>query len=144
MTTETETTTADDPTADDGLVIVRSEEDAEATVNRIKNDIEQSPLSLVTTVDHAANADSVDEDLPPTTLLLFGNPSVGTPLMQASRTVAIDLPQKMLVYEEDGRVNVAYNDPQYLARRHGIEGQTDRLEQISSVLDRLARGEVTS
>jgi uncharacterized protein (DUF302 family) len=60
--------------------------------------------------------------------------------MQASRSVAIDLPQKMLVYEESGRTTVAYNDPQYLAQRHDIEGQSDRLEQISSVLDQLATG----
>lgn len=137
---ETETTATDDSTAAEGLVIVSSEESVEATVNRIERDIEESPLNLVTTIDHAANAESVDQELPPTTLLLFGNPSVGTPLMRASRTVAIDLPQKMLVYEENGGVNVAYNDPQYLARRHGIEGQSDRLEQISSVLEQLATG----
>ena len=139
-TAESEPTMADDTTAHEGLVTVSAEDSVEATVNRIKSDIENSPLTLMTTVDHAANADSVDEDLPPTTLLLFGNPAVGTPLMQASRSVAIDLPQKMLVYEESGRTTVAYNDPQYLAQRHDIEGQSDRLEQISSVLDQLATG----
>jgi uncharacterized protein (DUF302 family) len=144
MTTETDTdtepTTADDPATDDGLVVVGSEESVDATVSRIETDVEESPLTLMTTVDHAANAASAGEELPSTTLLLFGNPNVGTPLMQAARTVAIDLPQKMLVYEENGQTNVAYNDPQYLARRHGIEGQSDRLEQIRSVLERLATG----
>jgi uncharacterized protein (DUF302 family) len=139
-TAETETTMADDTTANDGIVTVSAEDSVEATVDRIKSDIENSPLNLMTTVDHAANADSVDEELPPTTLLLFGNPAVGTPLMQAARSVAIDLPQKMLVFEDAGQTTVAYNDPEYLAQRHGIEGQSDRLEQISSVLDQLATG----
>lgn len=110
------------------------------TVERIEADIEESPLTLLTTIDHAANAASTDRDLPPTTLLIFGNPDVGTPLMQASRSVAIDLPQKMLVWEDDGQVNVTYNDARYLARRHGIDGQEERLEQINTVLDSLATG----
>ena len=127
--------------ADDGLVTVASDESFEATVDRITSDIEESPLRLVTTIDHASNAGSADLDLPPTTLLVFGNPTVGTPLMQASRTIAIDLPQKMLVWEADEGTRVAYNDPTYLAERHGIDDQSDRLEQIRSVLDGLATGE---
>jgi uncharacterized protein (DUF302 family) len=65
-------------------------------------------------------------------------PAVGTPLMQASRTVAIDLSQKMLVWADDEGTKVAYNDPTYLADRHGIDGQTERLEQVRAVLDGLA------
>ncbi|MEF8826247.1 MAG: DUF302 domain-containing protein, partial [Halapricum sp.] len=72
---------------DDGLVTVASDESFDATVDRITAAIEESPLTLVTTIDHAANAASADLDLPPTTLLVFGNPAVGTQLMQASRTV---------------------------------------------------------
>ncbi|MFC6942766.1 DUF302 domain-containing protein [Salinirubellus sp. GCM10025818] len=137
----TDTTTTTTQPADDGLVTVASEESFDATVERITADIEESPLNLVTTIDHAANAASADLDLPPTTLLVFGNPAVGTPLMQASRTVAIDLPQKMLVWEADEETRVAYNDPAYLAERHDIDDQSDRLEQIRSVLESLATGE---
>ena len=137
----TEMTDTTTQPADDGLVTVASEESFDATVERITADIEESPLNLVTTIDHAANAASADLDLPPTTLLVFGNPAVGTPLMQASRTVAIDLPQKMLVWEADEGTRVAYNDPAYLAERHEIDNQSDRLEQIRSVLDSLATGE---
>lgn len=144
--TETETPTppemTDTPTQqpENGLVIVTSDESASATVDRIEADIEESPLTLLTTIDHAENAASADLELPPTTLLMFGNPAVGTPLMQDSRTVAIDLPQKMLIWSEDDETKVAYNDPTYLAERHDIDGQTDRLEQIRSVLDGLATG----
>jgi len=123
---------------DDGLVTVASDESVDATVERITAAVEESPLSLVTTIDHAANAASADLDLPPTKLLVFGNPAVGTPLMQASRTVAIDLPQKMLVWADGEGTKVAYNDPTYLADRHGIDGQTERLEQVRAVLDGLA------
>ncbi|WP_233710608.1 DUF302 domain-containing protein [Natronococcus pandeyae] len=93
---------------------------------------------LVTTVDHAANAAEVGEQLPPTTLFLFGNPEVGTPLMQASRSVGIDLPQKFLLWEDDGEVFVTYNDPQFLADRHDLEGVDEQLERITGTLEELA------
>jgi len=137
----TETETQDELSENDGLVTVSAEAGVEQTVDRITTDIENSELTLMTTVDHAANAASVDMELPPTTLLIFGNPAAGTPLMQASRTVAIDLPQKMLVWEDDGQTKVTYNDPEYLANRHDIDGQSDRLAQINSVLEGLATGE---
>lgn len=141
MNSDTGTETDADESTADGVVTTTVEDDVAATVDRIESAIEESPLTLVTTIDHAANAASAEMELPPTTLLLFGNPEVGTPLMQAERTVALDLPQKMLVWDEDGQTMVAYNDPAYLAERHGIEGQSDRLDQISSVLEGLATGE---
>jgi len=139
--TMTETETPDGPSENDGLVTVTAEAGVEQTVDRITTDIENSELTLMTTVDHAENAASVDMELLPTTLLIFGNPAAGTPLMQASRTVAIDLPQKMLVWEDDGQTKVTYNDPEYLATRHDIDGQSERLSQINSVLEGLATGE---
>lgn len=140
MSTETETTTPTDSSQKDGLVTVTSDQGFDATVNRISSDIESSPLQLMATVDHAENAEAVDMELPPTTLLLFGNPQMGTALMQKSRTVGIDLPQKMLVWEDDGQTKVTYNDPEYLAQRHGIEGEENRLQQVRTVLERLAKG----
>lgn len=125
---------------DDGLVTVESDCDFEATVDRVRCDVEASPLTLVTTVDHAANAASAGLELSPTTLFVFGNPEAGTPLMQAERSVAIDLPQKLLVWADEGEVYVTYNDPTYLAERHDIEGQEERLEGISTALRRLATG----
>ena len=147
--TQTDTTTTDeqptdeqagDDTMDPGLVTVTVDQSVDATVQRIETDVAGSPLTLLATVDHAENAASVDRSLPPTRLLLVGNPDVGTPLMQAARSVAIDLPQKLLVWDDGGQTKVTYNDPQYLARRHGIEDQTQRLNQIGSVLNDLATG----
>ena len=97
-------------------------------------------MTLLATVDHAANAASVDRELPPTTLFVFGNPDVGTPLMRAARSVAIDLPQKLLVWADGSAVRVSYNDPTYLADGHGIDGQDDRLEAVGDLLRRLATG----
>jgi uncharacterized protein (DUF302 family) len=137
-----ETTTAEED-GDAGLVTVSSDEDFDATVERIRTSIEDSEnLTLVTTVDHAANADSVGMDLRPTTLFLFGNPQIGTRLMRRSQSAAIDLPQKMLVWEvEDGSVNVTYNDPGWVAERHEVEAPEMLLQQVSNALDSLATGE---
>lgn len=143
-TTEGQETTTPEPDSEDtGLVTVVSDEDFEATTERISSAIEDNEnLMLVTTVDHAANAESVDMDLRPTTLFLFGNPAGGTPLMQENQSIGIDLPQKLLVWEaKDGSVNVTYNDPSFLADRHGIEGLDDLLENTASVLESLATGE---
>ncbi|MWG36863.1 DUF302 domain-containing protein [Halomarina oriensis] len=107
-------------------------------VDRITSAIEAGPFTLVTTVDHAASAADVGLELRPTTLLVFGNPAVGTLLMQSAQTTAIDLPQKLLVWEAaDGTVNVSYNDPQYLAVRHGIEDRKEVLSKVSGALSSL-------
>lgn len=124
---------------DNGLVTIEGGESVEATVACIERAIEDADPMLIATVDHAENAASVGEDLRPTTLLLFGNPAAGTPLMQETQSVGIDLPQKMLVWEdEDGEVNVTYNDPEYVATRHGIEGQEELLGMIGDALATLA------
>lgn len=126
--------------SDDGLVTVESDASVEASVDRVKDAIEgNDDLGLMAEVDHEENADSAGLDLPPTTVLVFGNPDLGTPLMQEGRTLAIDLPQKLLVMERaDGTVTVTYNDPGYLADRHGVEGEEDRLDTVSDALSSLA------
>lgn len=126
--------------ADDGLVTVESAASFQETYDRLRTAIEDNGnLRILAEVDHGANAAGVSRDLPPTRLILFGNPALGTPLMQGARTVAIDLPQKLLVWEDGtGRVHVTYNDPAYLERRRGIQGRDDVLETISGALSRLA------
>jgi uncharacterized protein (DUF302 family) len=124
----------------DGLVTLESDASVAESVRRVTDAIEDNgDLSLMTTVDHAGNAESVDRDLPPTTVLVFGNPDIGTPLMLASRTLAIDLPQKLLIMErDDGTVMVAYNDTDFLADRHGIDGEDERLDTVGDALSSLA------
>lgn len=122
---------------DSGLVTVESNADFETTVSRVEPALEARELTLLTTVDHAANAASIDQSLPPTTLFLFGNPAVGTPLMQTARSIAIDLPQKLLVWEDGGDVFLTYNDPRYLAARHGFDTADERVTMVADALEQL-------
>jgi uncharacterized protein (DUF302 family) len=125
---------------DSGLVTVESNLAFEETFDRLQAALEANEnLRILTTVDHQANAAGVGHSLPPTRLILFGNPALGTPLMQGSRTTAIDLPQKMLVWQDqDGRVFLTYNDPLYLRQRHGLEGGDEILTTMSNALRTLA------
>jgi len=96
-------------------------------------------LKLVVELDHQANAAAVDLELMPTRLVIFGNPNLGTPLMQNQQTTGIDLPQKMLVWQDDEDVvKVSYNDPEYIKTRHGITKNEDVLNNITNALDNLS------
>lgn len=133
---------AQDAAFDSGLVTVESELNFQETYQRLREAIDENEnLRTLATVDHEANAAGVGQELPPTRLILFGNPALGTPLMQRVRTTAIDLPQKLLVWEDgEGRVFVTYNDPFYLRDRHGIEGRDEILTTVSNALGTLAGG----
>lgn len=105
------------------LRTAKSDFDFATTLQRLIAAIEASPASIALELDHSANAAKVPLDLRPTTLLVFGNPNLGTPLMQAGPSVGIDLPLKMLVWEnESGTVFVTTNAPYFLRERHGLEG----------------------
>ena len=121
---------------DHTLIIKESPYDLETTYNKLKTILTNNPkLKVILELDHSKNAASVDLDLRPTKIIKFGNPNLGTPLMQASPTVSIDLPQKIIVYTaEDSITKIAYNNPLYLKERHGIEGKDDVLETISGAL----------
>lgn len=126
---------------DTGLVTVESPHGVVETMDRLEAAIEEAGAMVVARVDHAANAASADLELRPTQLIIFGNPALGTQLMQANQTVGIDLPQKFLAWEaEDGTVFLGYNDPRYLADRHAIAGpaQEEVLGQVANALAMLA------
>ncbi|MGB3779433.1 MAG: DUF302 domain-containing protein [Tunicatimonas sp.] len=124
-----------------GLVVTASAYDAKTTYHRLREAVDAiAPLRIIAEVDHAANARRVGLELRPTKLLIFGNPNLGTPLMQAQPTVGIDLPQKMLVWEgPDHQVYVAYNDPYYVAQRHGISPDQAQLVTIAEALRGLVK-----
>jgi len=130
------------PSNGEGIVVVQSANDIDTTFTNLEQAIiNAAPLTLVTTLDHSANASSIGSFLLPTRLLVFGNPNLGTPLMQSEQSIAIDLPQKMLVFEDsEGVVSVAYNDPAFLAERHGITDQQDIIDMITTALGNLAAG----
>lgn len=121
--------------ADDGMVTVKSNHSVEATADKLESTLKEKGMTVMNRINHAAGAKEAGLELMPTEVVIFGNPKVGTPLMQCSRKVAIDLPQKALIWEdEEGEVWLAYNDPEYLKRRHNIEGCDGVLEKAKGAL----------
>lgn len=113
--------TASAAAAADGLVEVKSPRSVKETMNRLEEIVKQRDLNVFARIDHAAGAAKVGKSLRPTELLIFGNPQGGTPLMECGQTVGIDLPLKALVWEDASKqVWLGYNDPAYLAQRHGV------------------------
>ena len=126
--------------AADGLITVKSQHSVAATADRLEATLSQSGMKIMNRIDHAAGAKATDLELRPTEVVIFGNPKVGTPLMQCAQTVAVDLPQKALIWEDEhGQVWLGYNDPQYLRVRHAVEGCDAVLAKITDALSNFAR-----
>jgi len=121
----------------EGLTTVRSGFGQEETVRRLKAAIAAKGMTLFAEVDHAAGAAGAGLLLRPTDLLIFGAAKGGTPLMQAAQTMGIDLPLKALVWQDaEGAVWLSYNDPAWLAQRHGLDAS--RGEPLGKALAALA------
>ena len=104
-----------------GLITTASQHSAAETLARLRAALKQRDLTVFAQIDHAAGAASVGLVLRPTTVVIFGNPKGGTPLMQEAQTAGLDLPLKMLVWEDaSGRAQVSYNDVAWIAERHGL------------------------
>jgi uncharacterized protein (DUF302 family) len=104
-----------------GIVDVPSNHSVDETVERIKSILQSKGITLFALIDHSGEAEKVGMKMPPTKLLIFGSPKAGTPLMLAAPSIAIDLPLKILVWEDsEGKVWVSYNSPEYLMERHGL------------------------
>lgn len=126
--------------AAEGVIQLKSDHSVAATADKLVNALTGKGLTVFAEIDHAAGAEEAEMTLRPTELIVFGNPKVGTPLMQCAQTTAIDLPQKALVWEDgDGQVWLGYNDPAYLKERHGLEGCDEALEKVATALDNFAR-----
>ncbi len=104
----------------DGLTTFKSMFGPAETMDRLAAAVTGRDMAVLARIDHAAAAAKVGMALRPTEVLIFGNPRAGTPLMQASQTLGIDLPLRALVWQDEaGATWLGYNDPQWLARRHG-------------------------
>lgn len=121
--------------AQTGLVTVESPYTVEETVARLEAVLTEKGLRIFGLVDHAAGATSINAELPPTQVMIFGNPATGTPLMQCAPSMAIDLPLKMLVWDADGQTQMAYNEMSFLQERHEIEGCDEAIGNIAAALD---------
>lgn len=126
--------------ADGGMVSVKSVHTVSVTADRLENALKNKGMTVFTRINHAKGAEKVGKTLRPTELVIFGNPKIGTPLMQCSQSIAIDLPQKALIWEdEQGAVWLSYNDPQYLAKRHNTRGCDEVLKKVTNALGNFAK-----
>jgi uncharacterized protein (DUF302 family) len=132
--------------AADGLITLRSSFGPEETMNRFEAEVRARDMTVFAHIDHAAGAAAVGLPLRPTDLLIFGAAKGGTPLMQASQTIGIDLPLKVLVWQDEaGSTFLSYNDPAYLTHRHGLgDGPKPVVEAMSGTLKAIAAKATTA
>lgn len=126
--------------AAESIISIESQATVKETADRFEKILTEKGLTIFARINHGRNASDVDLTLGPTEVIIFGNPKVGTPLMQCSKTVAIDLPQKTLFWEDtQGQVWLSYNNPEYLKERHNIQGCEQVINKISDVLAMLSK-----
>ncbi len=124
----------------DRLVTVESKYDVGTTADRLESILQQKGMTLFNRINHTAAAYDVGITLRPTELIIFGNPRIGGQLMQCKQTVAIDLPQKILIWADDqSRVWVTYNDPRVIAQRHQLKGCDAILTRVDQALAAIVR-----
>ena len=125
--------------ATEGMISIKSAHSVAVTADRLEKILTSKGMTVFKRIDHAAGAQKVGKTLRPTELVIFGNPKVGTPLMLCSQSVAIDLPQKALIWQDEaGQVWFSYNDPAYLALRHNIQGCDEVLKKVAGALGKFA------
>ena len=126
--------------AREGMINVASAHSVATTADRLVQALQRKGMTVFERINHAAGAEKVGQKLPPTELVIFGNPKVGTPLMLCSRSIAIDLPQKALIWQDySGEVWLSYNDPSFLALRHDTRGCDAVLKKVGNALQNFAR-----
>jgi uncharacterized protein (DUF302 family) len=109
------------PKSENGLVTIPCRQSVDQTVQKLQAILLAKEVKLFALIDHSGEAEKAGMQMPPTKLVIFGNPKAGTPLMVASPGIAIDLPLKVLVWEDTGgKVWISYNAPAYLQARHGL------------------------
>jgi uncharacterized protein (DUF302 family) len=127
--------------ASNGLITILSQFDPGETMKRCEAAVEARNMTVFARIDHAAGAMAVGLSLRPTELVVFGNAKGGTPLMQAAQTAGIDLPLKVLVWQDEaGATWLSYNDPGWIATRHGLDdGAAASVQAMRGALDAIAR-----
>ena len=115
-----------------GIVSTQSNHSVDETLKRLQHALEAKGVAVFAIVDHSGEAEKVGLKMTPTKLVIFGSPKAGTPLMLAAPSIAIDLPLKILISEDDkGKVWISYNSPDYLKQRHSL--RPDLLQNIAVV-----------
>lgn len=121
----------------DDWITKTSPHSVEKTVSQLTSAIEGAGAKVFGVVDHAAGAKAVGADLQPATLVIFGNPKIGTPVMQANIRAGLDLPLRVLVFEDAGQTKIGYLDPAKLKARYEISGADEVFAKITGALNKL-------
>jgi uncharacterized protein (DUF302 family) len=127
--------------AAESLTTVESKFPVKETLDRLSAELERRGIKVAARIDHAAGAKAVGMELPPTEVLMFGNPKLGTPLMQSNPAIGIDLPMKVLAWQDKaGKVWIGYNAADDLAARHGIKDRDEAVKAMAGALGGLVKG----
>ena len=112
------------PNSDNGIVSIPSRQSVDKTLEKLQAMLRAKDVAVFALIDHSSEAAKVGMKMPPTKVLIFGNPKAGTPLMLAAPSLAIDLPLKILVWEDEaGKVWISYNSADYLRGRHNVPAE---------------------
>ncbi len=123
-----------------GLTTIASDFGPQDTMSRLETAVKARGMTVFARIDHAAGATAAGLALRPTEVLIFGNARGGTPLMQAVQTLGIDLPLRALVWQDaSGKTWLSYNDPAWLAQRHGLSGAEAAVGAMNAALDAVAK-----
>jgi uncharacterized protein (DUF302 family) len=121
---------------DNGIIHITSDHPVDVTAENLKRILQEKGVTLFAFIDHSGEAEKVGMKMPPTKLLIFGSPKAGTPVMLAAPSIAIDLPLKILIWEDgSGKVSISYNSAEYLQHRHTVP---EHLVQTLAVVAALA------
>ena len=130
--------------AADGLVHVESTYDVTQTADRLERILKEKGMTIFNRIGHSDAAQKVGVELRATELIIFGNPKIGSKLMNCQQSVAIDLPQKALIWQDaKGTVRITYNDPAYLQSRHAIQGCDKVLGKVTKALKGITQSAAT-
>lgn len=129
--------------ASNGLITQKSTHNVTATADKLVSILNKKGMTVFARINHTEGAKKVGKTLRPTELVIFGNPKVGTPLMLCSQSVAIDLPQKALIWEDKaGDTWLSYNDPNYLNTRHDLKDCGPVLEKVTGALKKITQAAI--
>ena len=128
------------PNTNNGILNERSNYSVDETLERLKRTLRAKEATIFAIIDHSGEAEKVGLKMPPTKLVIFGSPKAGTPLMLAAPSIAIDLPLKILIWEDtQGKVWVSYNASSYLQERHGVpEGLLQSIAVVKTLAAKAA------
>ncbi|MCY0094729.1 DUF302 domain-containing protein [Hoeflea ulvae] len=123
--------------AEDGWIIKSSSASVEQTADKLVAAVEKAGAKVFARVDHAAGAGSIDAELADMTLVMFGNPKIGTPILQAAPQAGLDLPNRVLIWDEAGQTRIGYLDPAKLKARHKVSGADQAFDVMAGALGKL-------